>query len=742
MAASVLLNFANSVDLAPTDPLIGMVRTGASLLSYDLLSVETFSKKNNERSGQIRNKLSDLLNILENRTLSSEDQDERIRLIFLLDYNPWDFLRPENNFDADDFDAAFPSLKVEFIKSLVQDVMGPKNPLLRRFDYIFIFIDDIPDEDRSARYKLASYHGFCKTGHSKIWLSAESFQLNKLRNEILEKMNNPDSGQLLTDSSVSTAYKEFEKQLSSALSIIKHWLEKIGKDEIFDDKTRNLFRLKTIEDFQKKDFDYLLQTIIMNCAGLGAERFRDCTFFITNMRQSVMSSRNKDLIALKSLIQLLCTINDEDYKNIFRPVDDNDFHKLLIMTEPNENHIRTDVLLQYQHDLSALGVAIGGENWCNSEGKFTGMSWDPSKEVQYHVYLPKEVNIEGSHESSNDAIDTESNEKEKWFKKVRRVPFFFGKTPDDWGWYLQVVQAIHSCRSFEDGNNRPLVESLTRIDDSELPKELKTTTYGELKLLIEQASATDIVSMVDYESYIFNRKKKIDELGEKIEEMKKELKKLGFRSRAFLIAILSCLVFILCYAFHFFYTETEQPLWITAGLSVFILSLIIGMIIAQYSIKVKINSIYHDIDFIFENLRKLAKDYLQSVYKLVTEMNKADANRKTLSEMKAKYSEWKKRNKKVENWVKYIRDMKSLLDDVMRLLLLSENRQVDNSDEKAIKVNESVLDSKPSIIAPIRSKDIYNDMHPIIVVSNQNKENSIQGTTSFLSQFDFTCVQR
>ena len=91
MAASVLLNFANSVDFTPTDPLIGMVRTGASLLSYDLLSVNTFSKKDDERRIQIRSKLAELRNMLENRRLSSEDQNERIRLIIILDFNPWEF---------------------------------------------------------------------------------------------------------------------------------------------------------------------------------------------------------------------------------------------------------------------------------------------------------------------------------------------------------------------------------------------------------------------------------------------------------------------------------------------------------------------------------------------------------------------------------------------------------------------------------------------------------------------------
>ena len=116
MAASVLLNFANSVDFTPTDPLIGLVRTGASLLAYDQLSVETFSRKDSERKDHIWRKVVELRNVLEDRSLSFADRGERIRLIILLDFSPWKFLKPKFPEDVE-FDAAFPTLKLDFVKS-------------------------------------------------------------------------------------------------------------------------------------------------------------------------------------------------------------------------------------------------------------------------------------------------------------------------------------------------------------------------------------------------------------------------------------------------------------------------------------------------------------------------------------------------------------------------------------------------------------------------------------------------
>ena len=143
MVASVLLNFTNGVDFIPTDPLMGMVRTGARLLSYDPLSIGRFHDMgtDDEKHEYIKKKVAQLRNMLENRSLSSEDQGERIRLIVVLDFKPWGFLKQNDSMESNDseenveFDAAFPSLKVDHIIKTINDVFGSKNPLIERMDF-------------------------------------------------------------------------------------------------------------------------------------------------------------------------------------------------------------------------------------------------------------------------------------------------------------------------------------------------------------------------------------------------------------------------------------------------------------------------------------------------------------------------------------------------------------------------------------------------------------------------------
>lgn len=744
MATSVLLNFSNSIVFTPTDPLMGLVRIGVQLLSYDLLSVETFTKIDGDRKKQIQKKVAELRNMLEDRCLSSEDQGESIRLIILLDFIPWGFLNSIQTDGEVSFDAAFPSLKIDLIKSIMEEVFGKSNPLLRRFDYNVIFIDDKTDEERSARYKLSAYHGYCKKGMSRLWLSADSIKLNHERDEYLRQMGNPDASMLLTDVSVKSVYDLFKEKLGETLNLITDYLQRIGKDEIFNDNIKPLLNIKTIGDFEQTNYDFQLQTIIRNIAGLGADRFRDCTFFVTSLRQSVASLQCKDGIALRSLIQLICTTDwyqqKDQYHELFKPLNDNDFHKFFIMSEPDDNHFTINALLQYRSDITAFGKQVGGHEWWNPEGKLTGLNWDSSKEIQYYVYKPKTANAAGSHEPQNDVIDEVGAEKVKRFRSVRKVPFFFGKKTNDWHWYHQIIDALNDCCKFEIKNDRPIVDNLTRESESKLPKELVTTNYGELELRIKQMAASDIVSTVDYDAYINNRKKKVEELVEKIEDLKKELVKLGFRSRALLMACLSCLVFTLCFAFHFIYSESEQyPLWLLGGLLAFCLSIIIGMIIARFVIKEKIHDVYRKIDFVFESLRQLSKSHLDSVNKLVTDINQADANRKTLSEMKMKYDEWEKHNKKVECWINYSRAMRDLLDDALKYLNAQEEEQ-EGQGNNLRTINETILDSRPSVVAEIWSR--YRNMKPQIIVTNQNKKNTVENATSFLSSFHFTCIQR
>ena len=737
MAASVLLNFANGINFTSTDPLIGLVRTGPRLLSYDQFSVTTFSKNDSERKKQIWRKIAELRNMLEDRSLSTEDQGERIRLIILLDFTPWSFLKPVHA--SADFDAAFPTLKLDYVKAQVEESFGKKHPLLSRFDYIYIFLDDDSDQARFKHYRLSAYHGYCRIGVDDNWLSKEDLQLNRYRDEALGKLDNPDAALPITDTKVRSAYDEVQNKLHETETVIKKYLSMIDKDRAFDNGLRNLFDVKTVSDFEKINYNHLLQSLIREIAGFGSSRFRDSTCIFTTLRQSIASLQCKDSIAMKSLIQLLCTMDDEQFMTQFRPKDGNDFHKLFIMNGPKDNHLRTDTLLQYYQDITLLGKQLGGEKWDEEKGELKGMNRSSEDTVSYYIYSPCEVNTEGAHRAQNKAVGTEGNKKEKMFREKRRVPFFFGATATDWKWYREVLASLNTCLSFEDDHDRAKTEEQKRATDSDFTKSLqKDVTYGELRDRIEKYPDIEIKSDIDYATYIENRDSDIEELKKKSEHLKRVLVRLGIRSRFLWIAVLSCLVFLLCFSFHFIYTKDDTyGMIVPIGFGAFVVILLIAMFIAQWIVAKRIRVVYREIDDLFSHLRKLADDHIESVNKLTMLMNQADADRKTLAEMKELYARWKKYNKKVEIWVNYTRSLKLLLEDTLKYL-----GEKGIESEGNLNIDSSILNGKPSVVSQIWTKDIYKDMKPKVFISNQNKENTIKNATSFISMFEFEIVQK
>lgn len=741
MAASVLLNFANSVDFTPTDPLIGLVRTGASLLAYDQLSVETFSRKDSERKDHIWRKVVELRNVLEDRSLSFADRGERIRLIILLDFSPWKFLKPKFPEDVE-FDAAFPTLKLDFVKSTMVEVFGEKNQLLRRFDYNVIFVDDSSDEERSRRYRLIAYHGYGKKITVPGWISSGDVQLNTKRQATLTAMGNPDVNSLLGHPDIRPHYNAFLSSLESTIRDIANVLKKVDRNQNFSDEAQRLLELETVEEFAKMDYDQELLKIVQQVVGLGASRFHDCAFFVLNHRMNISTQRSRDGIVLRSLIQLLCSMSDEDYKLQFRPLSDIDFHKFLILEKTDDDDIRTDAMERYRQDIEHFGIQVGGPGWSNPEGTLSGMSWEATQEVTFNEYKPREAQGEGAHVRQNAAANEASREKERTFKRVRSIPFFLGTGPGDWQWYRRVTQALNDCLILEDDSLGLLTQSPTRSPDSEFLKESRTTNFAELGTLIDTFPTTDIKSTVDHDRYLAERKKKVQLLQQKEKEMKKELVKLGFRSRLLWIAFVSSLAFTLCYAYHFFYEGLQEQLyWIVAAFGAIVLLFVISMTIAHIVVKGKIHNTYRDIDKILEGIRELDGKHLESVNQLINDMNIVDAQRKTLSEMKAKYGEWKSHNKKVELWVNFARNMVLLLDHLLLDLGASDTLQEEPTVRKTVPLEDTILTGKPSVVGQIRCQDFYTDMAPQVILSNQNKVNKIEKGTSFVSQFRFTCVQ-
>lgn len=721
MAASVLLNFAGGVDFAPTDPLLCLVRTGAWLLSYDRLSVGRFPDVGNEeeRSGFVRRKVAELRNILEDRCLSSQDQGERIRLIVLLDFKPWAFLRPETSENGIAFDAAFPSLKVDFVKSTIDGLFGNGNPLLPRFDYVFIFVDDTSDLSRSERYRTVAFHGY---GFSEKddWISANDFCLDRERDAALQRMKAPEASSPLDAQTVKKDYKAFLDCQASFLEQIGEYLGRIGKKDRFVQKAKEILsEVKTVSDFQGKQYDEDLKNLVTDFCGLEAKRHLDCTFFILNLNPAYVSQKSRGSIALKSLIQLLCSIDEAQFGTLFRPGGPRDVQKFYDIEDLDDDDILKQQIHEYAQDIASLGSHVAG------------MRWDSDKEIEYTEFSPPVENAEGSHSAANDWINEQGRMNEESFRRARRVPFFFGTKPGDWKWYRSVMAALGKCLSFEDENERPTVDRLTRVDDAMLNKRKVKTNFGELGTAIERTIPAEIVSTVDYDKYIRERKDTLVKLGERSRALTKEMVKLGVRSRALWMALFACLAVSVCYAFHFYSPTSsgDHPLWISVGILAICLSAILGAVISQIVVRGKIHSVHREIDSLLDLLRKQSKSHLASINSLAKAMNQADALRKTLSEMKSKYNDWNVHNKKVENWYAFTQHISTWLDTMFSDL--GDTGLGDDEEPVKLDLKDSILESKPSVTVQIRSR--YSDMKPVITITNLRT--TVERVTCFVSNF-------
>ena len=79
MDAAVLLNLTNKLTFEITNPLMSIINAGESLLYYDRLSVEQFPADATLYQQHIERLASSMRNLLEARSLSAKDNNERIR---------------------------------------------------------------------------------------------------------------------------------------------------------------------------------------------------------------------------------------------------------------------------------------------------------------------------------------------------------------------------------------------------------------------------------------------------------------------------------------------------------------------------------------------------------------------------------------------------------------------------------------------------------------------------------------
>ena len=163
--------------------------------------------------------------------------------------------------------------------------------------------------------------------------------------------------------------------------------------------------------------------------------------------------------------------------------------------------------------------------------------------------------------------------------------------------------------------------------------------------------------------------------------------------------------------------------------------MVLAAIIAQIVVSRRIRATYLEIDKLLGKMKERSAEHLQSINKLAKAMNRADALRKTLSEMKSKFNEWNQHNKKVENWISFTQDITTWLDTLFSDLNIAR-KSLDEDVE--LHLQDTLLAGKPSVIVQIRTR--YNNM-PTAFIVNNTQQNTVHGATCFVSSFNVKRIQ-
>jgi hypothetical protein len=694
------------------------------LLFYDRLSVDRFSPEDNSlESGlaYVEKKLTTLRNLLDARTLSLRDNEGKIRLIIILDLAGGLFQTPEGK--------VFPAQKVRQFRTIVKKVFGENHPIHNRMEYSFVFINTGTDDSAlDDFYQQLAYDGITG-GNAENWFSSKDFQLDELRNKILSKMGSPDESADLSSRSLSTVYSDFESKLEDVKRLILKRLKEAGVAELVQAKLDSLLKsVETVRDFQHFQYEEVIRNTISQQIGLNSTEFgRDCVFFIVKSSGKARKSYLRGETFVKALVQLICTVNDADYSVRFKNSSRNQRARLFILNETNAHDLDADALIKLRAQVNACLPLLKKAEWTKD------------MEVNYNIYEPNatEAHETDTYRKLNDKYTAERKKMKEDFDLIKRVPFFFGKKVGDWGWYNNVVDHVTGIYKFELENDRPLYDTPNRITYKEMSASPVKATYRELedeKRKLEKLD-TPIKHTEDLNNYMATRRGLMDEFLNAIASLKMEMPKLGYFSCLFWIGFFSILASTLCYAYHFFWFDNTDPLYLIAiAFGCFGLLFVISALTGQTCVKRRIKAAIQEIDQIYEQLQNNLQKFLDDVNKRITLQNEADARRRTLDEMESKLNEFKSHNKRLDLWKLYFQSLVNKIGSQLEAIDKEKDAPVyDTSPE----VNEKDfnLDGFPSIPDKIKTQfnaKMTNQFVPRVPISL---------VTCFVRNFNFTEIK-
>ena len=712
---SVLLNLTSRIAFEETDPLMSLVNAKEPLLFYDRLSVEKFPSDKELYLEHSERLVSNLRNLLEARSLSVDDDDGRIRLIIILDL-------VEGIFQPDGNRLFFPAQKVRAVRALIARIFEERNPLLDRMEYDFIFINSSADDRQlSSFYQQLAYDG-CTGLDDRNWFSGNVIRLNERRDELFRQLDAPDVDMGLDDPGIHPVYLQFGDAVAELMQNVGSRLAEAGVRDEFELLMRDaLSKIRTVGDFETYDYDAAVRACVSKLIGLKAnDFFTDCVFFILRYDESPAAIKQRDEVFVKSLVQLLSTVNSDDYTRYFKSTVLRSA-RLFVLTEYANSNINVEAL-------SDLGRQA---RVCLP--RLSDAKWTEDMDVEYRVFSPNitEPSKSDTHRELNEKYIRTRTRKVDDFIDARQIPFFFDKKKGGWDWYSEVMECATDLYEYEKENDRPLYDTPKRITGKEMRSETKKTTYRELENDRLKLSKQDVQVMhvEDLNAYMTTRRGLMDSLARSIDALRGELPKLGYLACLFWLGAFSVLGFTLCYSLHF-WNDNAGPLYaIAIAFGAAGLLFMLSSLIAQVTVKRKIRRVYDEMDSTCRQMRENLEKYLADVNKRSRLQKEADVRRRNLDEMEEKLAEFKSHNKRVDLWKTHFASIAEKLDYTLAALGKDEEPA---SDQLKLNVSDFSLDGFPTMPLTVRSK--YRAMNTQIM----QVPVEITSVTCFVKHFRFT----
>lgn len=697
---SVFFNFTD-VSFEKSDPLMSLVNAEQPLLYYDRLSVRGFSTKPEEWEEHVKALIFDMKNLLETRALSGKDRDGRIRLIIAFDLSKGILLPSEKD------GLFFPAQNARYFKKLVKEaftntLFDDESRLSDRFVYCFIFLDGSNDQKNLPRlYRETAFDGYSSLENDS-WITKS----------MVKTLDSPNISESIFD---------------DILDNIGNFMDKAGvKDDfitIYDQKRATV---------KRGNYHKLVLSIITSLVGLGCEEFKDGVYFLLRIKNNPDKAKSKGEFIFKSLLQLLSTVDDRTFKSYFLPSPEMNtpwYYELDGIDTTIDDEIDKDAIIRFTALIEASKEIIGDLH--KSDDALVTY-----KEYERNTQNPQDTD---SHKPLNAKLSELRNEKVRHFLESRKVPFFFGKKVGDWDWYNRVLDSLNDIYQFEITNDRPLYDTPKRITNSEMTSINKECSYSELKEIKSRLEATPqpMTPTELYKQYQDVRKNSMNEFKESIDNLKKEMVKLGFLSRLLWITIISTIAFTLCFTYYYFYNGfDERPIGIAVCFLIAAFVFIFSSFIAQQSVKSKITTLYSTIDKIINDLQTRLQIFLNDVYERIKIQDEADIRKRNLDEIQSKFDELSSYNKKVELWGNHYNGINEKIFTILNCL--NDDKDWDDY-ESAKNLNDINLEKENFKLSrfpylPIQIQNEFNNMNTQLLRDGL----SIENVTCFIKCFNFS----